>query len=101
MLPEGIIEPAPASPIGFTPDVFTGVMYLHGKDLWISLISVFPSKQDQGYFTRMLNRVLRMGYRVRVACPSTLMAGILERRGFRMAAATCRSGICNYMEGPV
>ncbi len=87
-----IIEPSPWSTIGFTPNVFTGVMLRQGRDLWICRVSVYPSMQDQGHFTRMLDRLVHMGYRVRVSCPSRIMRGILERRGFT------ESRTCDCME---
>lgn len=100
MLPDGIIEPSADSPIGFTSDVFTGVLFARGRDLWIGRISVLPSKQDQGYFTRLLAVLMWLGYRVRVAYPSQIMRQILERRGFRMARTSCSRGSCPYMELP-
>ena len=99
-LKDGLIEPCSMSPIGFTSDVFTGTLFKRGRDIWICLVSVYPSQQNRGNFTRLLGILMDAGYRVRVACPSKQMIEILERRGFRMTGATCSGGTCPYMEQP-
>ncbi len=99
-LPDGIIEPSGDSPIGVTSDVFTGKLFKRGRDLWICLISVYPSQRNRGHFTGMLRILMDAGYRVRVACPSLHMREILGRRGFMLSGATCKDGICPYMEEP-
>lgn len=98
-LRDGIIEPSDASPIGFSSDVFTGSLFKRGRDIWISLISVYPSKQNRGYFTGLLRLLTDAGYRVRVCCPSRQMRGILDRRGFTLSE-TCRHGVCMKKPDP-
>ena len=64
----------------FTEDKFSGYICLQDKTIWISAImSVKPGK---GNLTRLFNRILKLGYEIKVPQPFPKMEEIVKSKGF-------------------
>ena len=64
----------------FTEDKFSGYICLQDKTIWISAImSVKPGK---GNLTRLFNRILKLGYEIKVPQPFPKMEEIVKAKGF-------------------
>jgi hypothetical protein len=66
---------------GFTPDLFDGYLYKSGGAVYLSVIlSKVPGK---GNFRRLVERILSLGFSVKVPTPMGKLADILGRNGYR------------------
>ena len=64
----------------FTENKFSGYICLQDNTIWISAImSVKPGK---GNLTRLFNRILKLGYEIKVPQPFPKMEEIVKAKGF-------------------
>jgi len=83
VIPEGRILPDSETGrvLGFTSDKFSGYLWKHGKYVYISfIISKQPSK---GHFKQLVDRILELGYGVKIPTPLGIMESIVRKWGFR------------------
>ena len=67
--------------IGFTSDKFYGYLWKRGDSIYISMI--VSKKPMQGNFSRFIDNILRLGYKVKVPTPIGIMPLILAKKGFK------------------
>jgi len=77
-----VIEPG--SDLGkrlkFTKDKFTGYLCLKDNEVWISaIVSHKPGKHN---LTHLFNRILKLGYVIKVPQPFPHMEAIVKAKGF-------------------
>lgn len=79
---DGIIEPdsPEARVFGFTSDKFSGYLWKLENCIWISL--VLSKKPGQSNFSKLLGKIWREGYSIKVPTPSNPMKAILSKKGF-------------------
>ena len=70
-----------AKKIGFTSDKFDGYLWLDNNRIMISFITSL--QVDKGNFSKLLNNIWNMGFKVAVPTPSAKMRVILITKGFQ------------------
>lgn len=79
---DGMIEPAPDAPFGFTPDRFTDASYLWRTGDRVSVSFIESRVRGRGDFSRLVKAIEAEGLRVAVPTPLGHMTEILTRWGF-------------------
>jgi len=82
-LKDGIILPDSefGKKIGFTSDKFRGYLWKRGDSIYVSMI--ISKKPCRGNFSRLIENILRLGYKVKVPTPIGIMPLILAKKGFK------------------
>lgn len=66
--------------LGFTSDKFHG--YLWKKDNTITISLIEAVNEGKGYFKKLINTILRKGYRVEIPTPLGRMKYIVKKNGY-------------------
>ena len=67
--------------LGFTSDKFDGWLWRKGKDIYISFI--VSLNEGQGNLSKLFDRILELGYNIKVPIPLGKMRLILTKKSFR------------------
>ncbi len=70
-----------ARKIGFTRDKFDSYLWKDGDSIYISVI--ISKQPGKGNFSKLINNILKMGYKVKVPIPLGLMRLILLKKGLK------------------
>lgn len=78
---DGIIEPSPSAPFGFTEVLFPeSWLWKVGDAVTVSFIQC--SNPGRGHFRRLIEAILEAGYSVEIPTPLGRMREIVQRNGF-------------------
>ena len=64
----------------FTENKFSGYLCLQDKTIWIS--AIISKKPGQHNLTHLFNRILKLGYEIKVPQPFPKMEEIVKAKGF-------------------
>lgn len=80
----------PGSELGkklkFTKDKFSGYLCLKDNTIWIS--AIISKKPGQHNLTHLFNRILKLGYDIKVPNPFPKMEAIVKAKDFRRTRET-------------
>lgn len=74
-----------AKKIDFTSKYFTNDSYLWLDDKTIYISLIMSKKPNKGYFSKLLNNIWKLGYKIKIPSPLGLMQFIVIKKGFKQS----------------
>lgn len=65
---------------GWTKQKFKGYLSIEGKTIWVS--SIWSKQMGQGNFSRLVKKIHKAGYKIKVPSPFPRMEAICQHLGF-------------------